>query len=81
MGCIKIELKTIKLDRDKRPVEKTSYFDVHAINITDWDIADKANKSTCKIFLSGAPFESFQVNMSKEALVEKLRKCGVTFIN
>ena len=80
MSCIKIQLETIKVDRAGKEVKKLNYFDIHAINITDWDLNDKANNKTCKVFLSGSPFEAFQVTMPKEQLVEKLQKCGVAIV-
>lgn len=80
MSCIKIQLETIKVDRQGNKIRKQNFFDIHAINVTDWDLNEKPNKDTCKVFLSGAPFEAFQVNMPKDQLINKLEKCGVTII-
>lgn len=75
---IKIELETIK-KVEGIEIKKKIFFEVATINIGDWDL-DKASKvpssKTCKIFLSGSPYEAFQINMPKQELMNKLNELG-----
>lgn len=81
MEHVKIHLPVIKLDRNKNRVEKKVTFNVAAINIADWDLEDAISKNTCKIFLSGATHEVFQIAMDRKTLEDKLSAgAGCIFI-
>ncbi len=78
---VKITLPVIKLDRSKNRVEKRITFNADAINIADWDLEDAISKNTCKIFLSGATHEVFQIALTRKQLEDKLAAgAGYVFI-
>lgn len=76
---VKITLPVIKLDREKRRIEKRVTFNADSINIADWDLEDSISKNTCKVFLSGATHEVFQIALSRKQVEEKL-SAGAGFI-